>query len=150
MPVRNTEVAAVQRDYPKIYLACHTRHVRRRDGQRITPQESTLLAHLSPDQPTRAAALARHLGIGAPTLSATVKRLVALGYVTRTPDPRDKRAVALRLSSSGAKMMQASSVLDARRVASMLRELSDNERRRALEGLALLASASLRVAKEEE
>lgn len=149
MRVSNIEVAAVQRDYPKIYLACHTRHVRRRSGPRLTPQESTLLAHLSPHEGTRASQLARHLGIGASTLSATLKRLVAAGLVTRTPDETDRRAAALRLSRIGAKAMQASSVLDATRVAHMLRHLRPAERRRALDGLALLATASSSIPKQE-
>jgi DNA-binding MarR family transcriptional regulator len=147
MRVPNRDVAAVQRDYPKIYLACHTRHVRRRAGVHLTPQESTLLAHLSRTSPTRASELARHLGIGAPTLSATIKRLVSAGLVTRGKEAGDRRAVALRLSRAGATVMQASSVLDAARVAQMLGQLSEDDRRRALEGLALLAHASSRLPK---
>ena len=149
MRVTNEQVAAVQRDYPKIYLACHTRHVRRRSGSQLTPQESTLLAHLSVDAPVRAAELARHLGVGASTLSAALKRLVAMGFITRAPDERDQRAVGLRLSRLGASAMQASSVLDPARVARMLRQLSADERRQALDGLSLLARAARHVPKED-
>ena len=149
MRVSNREIAAVQRDYPKIYLACHTRHVRRRLGVRLTPQDSTVLAHLNAAEGTRAAELARHLGIGAPALSATLKRLVAAGLVTRDSDDRDRRAATLRLSPAGARAMQNSSVLDRARVGRMLRQLSADDRRRALEGLGLLARASLLVPKEE-
>jgi DNA-binding MarR family transcriptional regulator len=149
MRVSNAEVAAVQRDYPKIYLACHTRHVRRRSGARLTPQESTLLAHLSTDTPMRASVLARHLGIGAPSLSATIKRLVSMGYITRTRDAQDGRAASLRLSRAGASAMQGSSVLDRMRVTTLLRQLTPDERRTALDGLALLARAALDVPKED-
>jgi MarR family transcriptional regulator, organic hydroperoxide resistance regulator len=148
MRVSNEEVAAVQRDYPKIYLACHTRHVRRR-STKLTGQDSTLLAHLSADCPTRASALARHLGVGASTLSAAIKRLIDAGYITRGPDASDRRAAALRLSAAGVKAMQGSSVLDATRVARMLAQLGARERQRALDGLALLAKASLNVPKAE-
>ena len=149
MAVADRDVAAVQRYYPQIYLACHTRHQRRRsNAASLTTQESSLLAHLSAQAPMRAVTLARHLGIGAPTLSAAIKRLTVLGYVVRERDQADGRAVSLRLSPQGAVAMQAGSVLDTRRVASMLAELKAADRARAIEGLALLAQASLRVPKK--
>src|SRR5687768_1985051 len=142
MPVSNRDVVSVQRCYPQIYLACHTRHQRRRaNAASLTAQESSLLAHLSAETPTRAATLAKHLGVGASTLSAAVKRLTALGYIARNRDDADGRAVSLHLSAQGAKAMQAGSVLDTRRVATMLAHLNDKDRTRAIEGLALLAEA---------
>lgn len=148
MSVTNDEVAAVQRAYPRIYLACHTRHEKRRANvAALTPQESTLLAHLHDRDPMRAADLARHLGIGAPTLSAALKRLTALGYITRTRDTRDGRALALRRSAKGARAMQDSSVLDKQRVAAMLAQLSTADRQRAIAGLELLAGAAQAVPK---
>ena len=148
MRVSNDDVAAVQRDYPKIYLACHTRHVRRRTGRELTPQESTLLAHLSVDEPTRPSELARHLGIGAPSLSAATKRLIALGYIARSRDEDDRRAACLRLSRAGAAAMQEHSVLERARVARMLRLLTVEQRRLALTGLSLLADAARRLSQE--
>ena len=108
-----------------------------------------MLAHLSASRGVRASELARHLGIGAPSVSATLKRLVDAGLVTRRSDTVDRRAATLWLSQAGAKVMQASSVLDARRVALMLGRLEAADRRRALQGLALLASAALQVPKED-
>ena len=143
MPVSNRDVAAVQRHYPQIYLACHTRHQRRRsNAAALTPHESSLLAHLSEEQPMRAARLAHHLGIGASTLSAAIKRLTTLGYIAREKDAKDGRAAALRLSRLGARAMQAGSVLETRRVAAMLARLAPSDRARALDGLALLATAA--------
>ena len=147
MPVSNKDVAAVQRHYPQIYLACHTRHQRRRsNAAQLTAHESSLLAHLSTDRPVRAADLARHLGVGASTLSAAIKRLTALGYMARARDEADGRAAALRLSPQGARAMQAGSVLDSRRVKHLLSRLSAADRARALDGLALLADAARRTA----
>jgi DNA-binding MarR family transcriptional regulator len=148
MPVSNRDVAAIQRYYPQIYLACHTRHQRRRaNAASMTPNESSLLAHLHHEAPLRASALARHLGIGASTLSAAVKRLVALGYIVRERDQADRRALSLRLSAQGERAMQGSSVLETRRVATMLAKLSATERTRAIEGLRLLADAARRTDK---
>jgi DNA-binding MarR family transcriptional regulator len=143
MPVSATDVRAVQSYYPRIYLACHTRHVRRGStSSNLTEAESGLLGHLHERLPVRASTLARHLGVSKSALSASIKRLTALGYVTREPDDRDARAVALRLSVQGARAMQAGSVLDTRRVHLMLAQLTPADRRRAVDGLALLARAS--------
>jgi DNA-binding MarR family transcriptional regulator len=143
MPVPNRDVEAVQRYYPQIYLACHTQHQRRRaNAASLTANESSLLAHLHSDAPMRAATLARHLGVGASTLSASVKRLTELGYIVRSRDEEDSRALALRLSPRGVRAMQASSVLETERVASMLGRLSAADRTRAIDGLRLLARAA--------
>jgi DNA-binding MarR family transcriptional regulator len=146
MPVSKHDVAAVQRCYPQIYLACHTRHRRRRStAAPLTSQESSILAHLSERQPIRAATLARHLGVVASTMSAAIKRLSLLGYIARGTDEDDARAAALRLSRQGARAMQAGSVLDTGRVAGMLALLPAAERARAIEGIELLAKAARRM-----
>ena len=143
MRVSARDVEAVQRYYPQIYLACHTRHQRRRaNAVSLTANESSLLAHLSAETAMRAAALAEHLGVGPSTLSAAIKRLSALGYIIRARDATDGRAASLRLSPLGVRAMQASSVLESRRVATLLSRLTADERSRALEGLGLLARAA--------
>jgi DNA-binding MarR family transcriptional regulator len=148
MPVATSDVRAVQRYYPQIYLACHTQHQRRRaNTASLTASESSLLAHLSGDEPLRAATLARHLGVGASTLSAAVKRLTDLGYIVRERDVADQRALSLRLSPLGLRAMQASSVLETRRVVLVLSKLSPEERARAIDGLRLLADAARRTSK---
>ncbi len=150
MAVSATDVRAVQSYYPRIYLACHTRHVRRAStSSQLTDAESGLLGHLDERLPVRASTLARHLGVSKSALSASLKRLSALGYVTREPDPTDARAVALRLSLQGARAMQAGSVLDTRRVREMLSQLAPAERRRAVDGLGLLARASMDMPKKK-
>jgi DNA-binding MarR family transcriptional regulator len=145
-PVSNRDVAALQRWYPQIYLACHTRHQRRRsNGLRLTAHESSILAHLSAEHPLRASDLARHLGVGASTMSAALKRLTTLGYVARTREADDQRAASLRLSKLGADAMQAGSVLETGRVSALLGQLTGAEREQALAGLELLATAARRL-----
>ena len=146
MAVSNRDVRLVQVAYPQIYFACHTRHVRRAStATQLSATDSTLLAHLDEDDAVRATALARHLGLAASTLSAAIARLAALGYVTQRRDSKDGRAVELLLSTRGAAAMQASSVLDAELVANMLAQLSSSERKRALDGIGLMAKGARRA-----
>lgn len=145
--MRDDDVRSVQQWYPQIYLACHTRHPRAASsGVRLSGHDSSVLAHLDTREPMTAGRLARHLRVGASTLSATVQRLVRLGYIVRTRAERDARVADLRLTTAGARAMRASSVLDDARVAAVLGELSSEERRRALDGLSLLARASRALA----
>ena len=143
MPVSNRDVRLVQVAYPQIYFACHTRHIRRvSTPERLSATDSTLLAHLDEDQAVRPTGLARHLGLALSTLSAAIARLVDLGYVIQERDAGDRRAIGLKLSRKGAAAMQAGSVLESPRVKRMLSKLTNAERRRALDGLAILARAA--------
>jgi DNA-binding MarR family transcriptional regulator len=146
MRVSNRDVRLVQVAYPQIYFACHTRHIRRAStATRLSAADSTLLAHLDEERATRPTRLARHLGLAASTLSAAIARLAKLGYVSLDRASKDRRAVDLRLTVKGAAAMQASSVLDSALVANMLDELTAAERRRALEGIGLLAKGATRA-----
>ena len=143
MAVASADVRAVQACYPRIYLACHIQHTRRTAARgNLTESESNLLGHLDERIPARASTLARHMGVSRSSMSATIKRLIALGYVARDEESGDRRAAALRLSASGARAMQAGSVLDTSRVRALLARLSPEERANAVEGLALLARAA--------
>ena len=151
MPVSNRDVRLVQVAYPQIYFACHTRHVRRAStATQLSATDSTLLAHLDERDAVRATALAKHLGLAASTLSAAIARLASLGYVVQHRDARDGRAVDLLLSANGATAMQASSVLESARVKKMLGRLTAAERKRALEGLALLGRAARKAQGERK
>jgi MarR family transcriptional regulator, organic hydroperoxide resistance regulator len=144
------DVRLVQTCYPQIYLACHTRHMRAASSpQRLSPRDSTLLAHLDEKRPIRPSVLARHLGVGGPTISAAVKRLVRLGYIEQERDPDDARSVRLRLGQKGAAAMRDSSVLEPARVRRMLEKLAPGDRRAALKGLAVLAGAARRVMEDQ-
>jgi DNA-binding MarR family transcriptional regulator len=150
MSIGNREVSAVQRCYPQIYLACHTRHQRRRrHAADLTAQQSSILAHLSERDPMRAADLARHLGVVPSTMSAAIKRLVDHGFIIRDRDRVDARAASLRLSSRGVRAMQAGSVLETARVRAMLDRLSAPERDAAIGGLELLAAAARQLPKRQ-
>ena len=146
--MNTSAVALVQRYYPQIYLACHKRHVRASStAYRLSARDSSILVHLNETVPVTPTELTTHLGVRGSTLSAAIHRLERLGYLQRKRMPRDRRTVALTLSQQGATAMAATSVLDSERVEAVLARLKPSELKRALEGLELLAKASLRTMK---
>jgi DNA-binding MarR family transcriptional regulator len=147
----SADVRLVQSCYPKIYLACHTRHSRAASSaSHISARDSAMLSHLDEKRGITPSQLARHLGIGRPTMSAAVKRLSGLGYVTATADGHDSRRVLLHLTARGAAAMRSSSVLEPARVERLLACMTARDRRAALTGLTLLAGAAQRVMTEGE
>lgn len=139
----------LQRAYPKIYLACHVRHVRAASTAfRLSSRDSAILVHLEAKNPVTPSQLADHLGVRASTLSAAIQKLEKLGYTRRTTARQDRRVIHLFLTPQGAQALAATSVLDARRVAAILRKLSPQERSRALHGVELLAQAAMHTISE--
>ncbi|MFI5229820.1 MAG: MarR family winged helix-turn-helix transcriptional regulator [Gemmatimonadales bacterium] len=138
------DVAQVFRDYPRIYFACHRRHVRDpHSGALVSSAQVSILDHLDAASPTMLTDLAAHLGVTPATMSISVGRLVDAGYVTRVLDPADRRKLQLRLTDAGARVCAANSVLEPSLVQEMLAQLSAGERRSALSGLALLGNAAV-------
>ena len=108
-----------------------------RDGQ--------ILVHLDRKAPMSVTALARHLGLAASTLSEAITNLAALGYVEKTAGAsKDRRAVGLSLTDKGVEAVRDSSVLEAPRLAAVLRRLAPADRRRVIESLSVLADACRR------
>ena len=142
--MRNKEIVDGVLDlYPKIFHACHSRHVRDpKTREAISTNQTRVLDHLDDVEPTSLMALARHMGVSASTMSLTVDRLVRRGYVARSRGTADRRVVNLILTSSGARLRDAQSVLDPARVKAMILRLSPEERQDALRGLGLLARAA--------
>lgn len=140
-------VVAIQQLYPQVFHACHVQHTRRRTNAfAVSERDSAILAHIGPGFARSARDLSRHLGIGAPTMSAALQRLERLGYIERGARSRTHPTRALRLTDRGREALQASSVLDSERVARLLATLTAEERRRAVEGLALLARGARTMA----
>jgi DNA-binding MarR family transcriptional regulator len=129
--------------YPRIYFACHTRHVRDPQTQRtLSRHQASVLDHLDETDPITLNSLASHMGVTAATMSLTMDRLEKKGYVVRLRDVADRRRVQLRLTSAGVRVREATSVLDASLVEAMVARLSDEDRESAVRGLALLARAA--------
>jgi len=141
--VSNSEVQQVLDAYPKIFFACHTRHVQDPKTRRVlSAHQASILDHLDSVEPTSLMKLARHMGVTPSTMSLTLDRLARHGYIARRRDPKDKRRSALRLTEAGERIRRAQSVLEPARVAAMLEALSKEDRAQALHGLALLAKAA--------
>ncbi|MCA1562832.1 MAG: MarR family transcriptional regulator [Acidobacteria bacterium] len=129
--------------YPRIYFACHTRHVRDPQTHRLLSRhQASILDHLDDVEPTTLNDLARHMGVTAGTMSLSIDRLERKGCVVRLRDTADRRRVHLRLTTAGVRLRQASSVLDAARVEALVERLDDADRDAAIYGLALLARAA--------
>lgn len=110
----------IQSAYPRIYLACHSRHQKsQRDG--------TLLAHLSEREPASQSDLGRHMGVAKSTLSEALFR-----------------------TASRSAAMSSGSVLETERLRTVLEIMTAEERHRAVEGLELIDRAALRVSKGED
>lgn len=138
-------VDAVLEHYPRIYFACHTRHVRDpRTGATLSSHQVSILDHLSRTEPTSLAELASHMGVTPSTMSLAVDRLELDGYVRRVRDGADKRRLQLTLTAKGQRIRESHSVLDRAKVGAMLARLSETERASAVRGLELLALAATR------
>jgi DNA-binding MarR family transcriptional regulator len=135
-------MTAVMTLYPRIYFACHTRHVRDPQSQRLLSRhQASILDHLDEIEPLTVMDLAAHMGVTPATMSIAIDRLERKGYVVRLKDAKDRRRVHVRLTTAGVRVREASSVLDASLVEALVAKLTDQERAVAIEGLALLAAA---------
>ena len=116
--------------YPKIFFACHRRHVRdRRSGAVLSAHQASILDHLDDVEPIALTALARHMGVTPSTMSLAIDRLEVGGYVRRSRDRDDGRRVQLRLTAAGVRVKEDQSVLDSGDVRSLLSRLSIRPRR---------------------
>jgi DNA-binding MarR family transcriptional regulator len=142
----NDDVLEILRCYPQVYLACHVDHVRKRSNEYgLSSNDSSILAHLHVTRSMSANDLARHLRVRPSTLSAALKRLEDLRYIQRDETPQDRRKKYLLLTERGLRAMVATSVLDEGRVHELLDQLDPAARRRAVDGLAILASAAAQM-----
>jgi MarR family transcriptional regulator, organic hydroperoxide resistance regulator len=138
-----SDVARVLDAYPRIYFACHRRHVFDAEQRRlVSAHQASILDHLDAVEATVLSDLAKHMGVTPSTMSLAVDRLERHGYVTRVRDDADRRRVRIRLTEAGVRVRRANSVLDPALVKEMLDQLHAGDREVALRGLQLLAQAA--------
>ena len=131
--------------YPRIFFACHSRHVEDPETRKlVSARQASILDHLDEELPTTLSDLAAHMGVTPSTMSLSIDRLEEMGYVRRVRDTIDGRRVEITLTARGLRLREAQSVLEPERVRAMLAHLSEPDRTRALDGLALLAGAAQR------
>jgi len=140
------DVRAVLELYPRVFMACHTRHVRDPRSDRVlSARQAGILDHLDTVEPVTLGGLARHSGVTPATMSLAVERLVRDGYVRRRRAKDDARRVELTLTEAGERLRAANSVLDADRVRVVLAALPAEERAAGVRGLGILAGAAQAV-----
>jgi DNA-binding MarR family transcriptional regulator len=129
--------------YPKIYLACHRRHLRNDEsGRKLTQHQASILDHLDSSHPLTISELARHLDVTQSTMSIQVTRLERAGYVHRSHDDNDRRRIRASLTAAGLRVQEQNSVLDPDLVREMFSLLRPEEAELGLAGLELLARAA--------
>ena len=137
----DSAVVAIQRAYPQIYYACHTRHIRGRSTDvHLSPRDSQILVHLDPSRPLSVSLLARHLGLSVSTVSEALTKLERFGYVGKRGSV-DRRRVGVVLLPKGVRAIQAASVLESGRLRAVLRRLSSPGLVQVARGLERLARA---------
>lgn len=138
-----SDVEAVLEAYPRIYFACHARHVQDPElGNVLTSRQASFLDHLDIAEPVSLKSLAGHLGVTPATACVTVDRLERLGYVKRTRQGPDRRVVQILLTEAGLRVSESSSILDPARVAAMLGLMGESDREKAVAGIRSLAEAA--------
>ena len=137
------DVRGVLEHYPKIFFACHVRHVPDpAAGHTLSARQASILDHLDDVEPTSLTELARHMGVTLSTMSLGADRLERQGYLLRERDPVDGRRVGLRLTAAGTRIKSKQKILDPELLRGMLSRLSAPERREAMHGLELLGRAA--------
>jgi MarR family transcriptional regulator, organic hydroperoxide resistance regulator len=136
-------VETLLRSYPRIFFACHRRHVRDPATRRLlSAHQASILDHLDDVDGMALTDLSRHMGVTPGTMSVAIDRLVRKGYVKRARSKEDQRRVELRLTDAGLRIRDQQSVLEPDLVEQLLAELPVTEREQALRGLELLATAA--------
>lgn len=107
--------------------------------------QARILAHLDEEDPAMVGEIADAMGVTASTMSLNLSRLERGGFISRERDPDDRRVMNVRLTRAGTEIRDESTLLDPDRVDALLTGMKSEERRRALEGLAILADASDRM-----
>ena len=71
----------------------------------ITPHEARALRVVGRHEPTRLGVVAQHLRIAPRSVTDVVDSLESRGFVTREPDPSDRRATQVSLTTQGRRVL---------------------------------------------
>lgn len=96
------------------------------------------LARLDRQGPQRITALACAERIAQPSMTALVSRLEKAGWVARSPDPGDRRAVVVSLTESGRRELERLRAARTRALAERLSTLTPDARRTLAAALPVL------------
>ncbi|MCX5264478.1 MarR family winged helix-turn-helix transcriptional regulator [Streptomyces sp. NBC_00199] len=103
--VASPEVIEIERALTRVtYLSTRARMHDRLMGIAGIPLDRAavaLLRQVADSEPQRPGELAQRLGVEASHVTRTVQQLQKAGYVTRAPDPDDRRAQRIQLTEAG-------------------------------------------------
>ncbi|WP_105968923.1 MarR family winged helix-turn-helix transcriptional regulator [Streptomyces geranii] len=129
-----TDVAEIDRNLNRMaHLANHAReHGRLRELAGIPLERSAvvLLRQIADSEPLRPGELANLLAVEASHITRQVQRLQDAGYVTRVPDPVDRRAQRIRLTAAGEEAVGRIRAVKCRSMRMALEDWSPQELRR--------------------
>src|SRR5436190_19650479 len=94
----------------------------------LSPTLQSALATVDIHGPLNLGDLATHEGVRPPTMTRIVSRLTELGLVSRVPDPADRRAGVVTISSKGRRLLDRSRSRRTAYLARRLGPLSSQER----------------------
>jgi len=115
-----------------------TRWAGRRSTTTIPYAQLRVLSQLGDLGPSRISTLATVDRCAQPTMSGLVQRLEEHGWVDRGTDPDDTRASLISLNEAGRRALQEARSAAAAPVTARLRDLGEDDVRRAAEAVALL------------
>ncbi|MEU8239124.1 MarR family transcriptional regulator [Actinoplanes missouriensis] len=111
----------------------HLVRVVRAQADTLPPPQAAALGALDRDGPRTIAGLAAARGVKHQSMSRTVAELEALGLVTRTPNPADRRAVLIALTEAGVARLGEDREARRRWVAGAIAARLTEEERRVLQ-----------------
>ena len=105
IPAASPELIEIERALTRVtYLGTRARQHGRLMALAGVPLDRAavaLLRQVADSEPLRPGELAQRLGVEASHVTRTVRQLQRAGYVTRVPDPHDRRAQRIRLTDAG-------------------------------------------------
>lgn len=140
----NNSVLQIQMLYPRIYMACHVEHSKRKSSKgQISTRDASILAHLVEGYFQSPKNLASHMNIAASTMSEALHHLVSLGYVSFETNKNDARQTSFTCTQEGKNAIGQNSVLDANKIAVLLETMTPQDQQKVLDGLKLFADAAI-------
>ncbi|MFI2200042.1 MarR family winged helix-turn-helix transcriptional regulator [Streptomyces sp. NPDC020192] len=105
LPEASPEVVEIERALTRVtYLSTRARQHDRLMALAGVPLDRAavaLLRQIADSEPLRPGELAQRLGVEASHVTRTVQQLQRAGYVSRVPDPDDRRAQRIQLTDAG-------------------------------------------------
>lgn len=140
--VNSTDLSMLQHHLVQIMRIVRVR------GGGLTAGVYSALWTVSHHGPLRMSALAERESVSVPVMSRMVATLEKKGYVGRTTDPQDRRAVLLTATDAGDRLLRHNSSQKAQLIASAVSRMDPRSAKALHESLAAFSDALGEVARE--